>query len=77
MRSIRRALLSLAVILTAAAGMISCASPVASTPREQAVIGWQKGNKAPNFSLSGPDGKAVSLSDLAGKPVLINFWASW
>ncbi len=33
---------------------------------------------APDFSLTKLDGSAsVSLSDFKGKPVIINFWASW
>lgn len=32
------------------------------------------GNKAPDFTLPGIDGKSVSLSDYAGKPVIINTW---
>jgi len=35
------------------------------------------GNPAPDFQLSDLDGKTVSLSDFQGKPVLLNFWASW
>ena len=35
------------------------------------------GMPAPNFQLKNLDGQSVSLSDLQGKPVLINFWASW
>ena len=35
------------------------------------------GSPAPDFQLSDLDGKTVSLSDFQGKPVLINFWASW
>lgn len=37
----------------------------------------QKGFLAPDMSLSTLDGERVRLSDLRGKPVLINFWASW
>jgi peroxiredoxin len=31
----------------------------------------------PDFSLSTPDGKKISLKDFRGKVVLLNFWASW
>lgn len=33
--------------------------------------------KAPDFSLKDYNGKIVSLSDFAGKPLLINSWAAW
>ncbi len=32
---------------------------------------------APNFTLKDAVGGAVSLSDLQGRVVMINFWASW
>jgi cytochrome c biogenesis protein CcmG/thiol:disulfide interchange protein DsbE len=32
---------------------------------------------APDFTLSTFDGEEVTLSELRGKPVIINFWASW
>jgi len=32
---------------------------------------------APAFTLSTVDGKKVSLSDYKGKPVVVNFWATW
>ena len=35
------------------------------------------GNLAPDFQLDNLDGQSVSLSDFRGKPVLVNFWASW
>ena len=34
-------------------------------------------NKAPDFTVYDADGKAVKLSDYVGKPVVLNFWASW
>lgn len=36
-----------------------------------------RGKIAPNFSLVALDGKKVSLSDFKGRPVLVNFWATW
>ena len=50
------------------------------------LLGWglvkvQRGQvqsgKAPDFTLHGFDGREVSLRDLRGKVVVINFWASW
>ncbi|WP_157530738.1 TlpA disulfide reductase family protein [Hymenobacter norwichensis] len=35
------------------------------------------GVQAPEINLSAPDGKALPLSSLRGKYVLIDFWASW
>ena len=35
------------------------------------------GKPAPDFSLKNIDGKEIHLSDFAGKPVMINFWATW
>ena len=32
---------------------------------------------APDFTLSDLDGSSVSLSDYAGMPLLVNFWATW
>ena len=35
------------------------------------------GDEAPNFRLRDMKGKMVALSDLRGKVVLLNFWATW
>jgi cytochrome c biogenesis protein CcmG, thiol:disulfide interchange protein DsbE len=35
------------------------------------------GQKPPTFTLTTFDGKQISPSDMAGKVVLVNFWASW
>jgi cytochrome c biogenesis protein CcmG/thiol:disulfide interchange protein DsbE len=50
------------------------------------LVGWglvnaRKGpvdrGMAPDFSLTGFDGRTVTLSTLRGKVVIVNFWASW
>lgn len=35
------------------------------------------GQAAPDFTIQTPDGQAIRLSDYQGRPVLINFWATW
>ena len=49
-------------------------------PDAQALPAEVKGATAPDFqliSLSDPDARLVKLSDLRGKGVLLNFWATW
>lgn len=37
----------------------------------------QEGFSAPDFTLKTPDGETYTLSELKGKAVLINLWATW
>jgi thiol-disulfide isomerase/thioredoxin len=50
-------------------------APAASSEDEQPEP--LKGKPAPAFTLVTLDGKKVSLSDYKGRPVLVNFWATW
>jgi len=51
--------------------MVGCSSTPASTPLPQ------RGGFAPDFQLQRLDGETISLVDLRGRPVMLNFWASW
>lgn len=49
-----------------------------------ASVGWQMlvpaqadRNSAPTFTVKGFDGKVTKLTELRGKPVVIDFWATW
>jgi cytochrome oxidase Cu insertion factor (SCO1/SenC/PrrC family) len=49
--------------------LLTIAGPRQSTPTP--------GGKAPPFTLTGTDGRKVTLAGLAGKPAVINFWATY
>lgn len=60
--------LMLVTVFTLGLGLAGCSS---------SEMAPEVGNLAPDFQLSTLDGQSVSLSDFRGRPVLVNFWASW
>ena len=44
---------------------------------QDVAIGLKVGQQAPDFTLELHEGGTVTLSQLQGKPVVLNFWASW
>ncbi|MCB9749183.1 MAG: TlpA family protein disulfide reductase [Myxococcales bacterium] len=68
--SSRRAALLLSATLCAAA-CDRATRPDTTAPAVTA------GAPAPDFSLEGRDGETITLSALAGKVVIVDFWASW
>ncbi|WP_257958527.1 TlpA disulfide reductase family protein [Bacillus sp. V3-13] len=40
-------------------------------------VGIEPGNRVPNFELTDINGEKISLDQLRGKKLLVNFWASW
>ena len=70
MRKIILICLALLCMLT----LTACA-PEASEPEHGGVGTWT--GSAPNFTVLNADGKAVQLAHFAGKPIVINFWATW
>jgi peroxiredoxin len=51
--------------------------PVTESSANQPVIGLQKGNLAPDFELVTTEGKHIKLSELRGKRLIVNMWATW
>ncbi len=77
MNKVPKAILS--VILTLVlllAGCFAGPEPLDGESPTAPVEGTQVGNLAPDFQLQSLDGQTVSLGNLRGKPVLINFWAT-
>jgi cytochrome c biogenesis protein CcmG, thiol:disulfide interchange protein DsbE len=46
-------------------------------PHGNAAANLVVGQAAPDFTVDALDGTKVRLSELKGKPVVINFWATW
>jgi thiol-disulfide isomerase/thioredoxin len=46
-------------------------------PDSSAAASLKVGQVAPNFEVVDLSGKPVSLAELKGRPVVINFWATW
>jgi cytochrome c biogenesis protein CcmG, thiol:disulfide interchange protein DsbE len=50
---------------------------IVTSPVQGRSVGLGEGNVAPDFEFSSFEGTRMKLSDLRGRPVLVNFWASW
>ena len=55
----------------------SAAAPAADPATGKGIDRSQAGKAAPGTIFQGPDGADVTLADFAGKPVLVNLWATW
>ena len=63
---------------TAGLAAVATASPTTEPTAEATVPPTEAPDySAPNFSMEDRDGNVVRLADFVGKPVILNFWASW
>jgi cytochrome oxidase Cu insertion factor (SCO1/SenC/PrrC family) len=71
--------LLLALLATLLVMLSGCQAP-ADQDASEAVdlpVAPVEGARAPHLSLSDLDGEEVTLSELRGRVVLLNFWATW
>lgn len=66
--------LNLSILITL---LILSFSALAGEKGKDVKEGLNIGDKIPEISAKSPDGKTINLSDLKGKLVLVDFWASW
>jgi cytochrome c biogenesis protein CcmG/thiol:disulfide interchange protein DsbE len=72
-----------AVLLVPVLWLAACAAPAAPDPSSapagsgQLAPAPRPGHPAPEIILLDTKGQVVKLSSFKGKPVLINFWATW
>jgi peroxiredoxin len=70
---LNRLLSVILVFILTMGGLITSCSPSTPIPAQAP----QVGKLAPDFQLPNLEGESISLRDFRGRPVLINFWATW
>jgi thiol-disulfide isomerase/thioredoxin len=72
-----RSPLALVVVAIVVAGMLYFGFHMARPSGPTRPLGVAYASPAPDFTLQSLDGRDMKLSDLRGKAVLLNFWATW
>jgi len=72
-----RRLFLIVVVFLLVGGSLYLGSASSSRPSYEPVAVAEIGDIAPAFQLEDTAGNKVSLEDLRGKVVLVNFWATW
>jgi cytochrome c biogenesis protein CcmG/thiol:disulfide interchange protein DsbE len=76
----RAALVALAIVLALPIIVLASRLNLGGAPEGSSVVVGRDplmDAAAPEISLATVDGREVSLSDYRGRPVIVNFWASW
>lgn len=73
MNRLLKVILAIMLLSVLGSGLVLTGCTSGSTPDG----GSQAERLAPDFQLLSLDGQTISLSDFRGKPVLLNFWATW
>lgn len=69
--------IAIIVILIGVAAWTALREPAAEYGLTDKGTGLEKGDTPPQFFLETLDGEPMSLEDVKGKKVILNFWATW
>jgi peroxiredoxin len=72
--------IAIVVVIVLGVAWILFTHTIRPTGRDAAAISEPApiaGHPAPDFELATLDGEIIRLSDYAGKPIMVNFWATW
>ena len=56
---------------------LTVSQPQAFAPQDEIESYTRVGQEMPDFTITSLDGKQIKMSELRGKVILINFWATW
>jgi peroxiredoxin len=76
MQPIQRRALFASILVAGLAWLLISADRTGTSTAGQ-IPAPQVGFLAPDFTLSTPEGETITLSELRGKAVLVNLWATW
>ena len=65
----------LIIMIASGIGLFSCSGTSTTTTTTNTFA--EEGKPAPDFQLVNIEGNNVKLSSFKGKPVMLNFWATW
>jgi peroxiredoxin len=74
---LKRRVVVFGVMVVVLAGLLLMARYQGKFPAARSRSVAAKGHDAPDFTLTDLQGHVVKLSDLRGKAVVLNFWATW
>jgi cytochrome c biogenesis protein CcmG/thiol:disulfide interchange protein DsbE len=74
---LKRNIVVFALMVVVVAGLLTLAKFRLRLPGARTAAVAAKGHDAPDFVLTDLQGQTVKLSDLRGKAVVLNFWATW